>query len=132
MRTRTKARQRAVEALYEANFRSVPVLEIFDRNPATNEYACVIAQLAQENADRIDEVLNTYSQGWSVQRMPAVDKAIMQIAVAELLYQPEVETAIIISEAIEIAGILSAAESGKFINGILGQVAQIRTSISEL
>ncbi len=132
MRTRTKARQRAVESLFEAEQRSVKSSEIFERNPDVNDYAIELAYLVETNIDRIDEVISTYSQDWPLERMPAVDRAIVRVAIAELLWMPEVDSGVAVSEAVEIAAVLSTPESGKFINGVLGQIASIRGSLTAL
>lgn len=132
MRTRTKARQRAVESLFEAEQRSVKSSEIFERNPDVNDYAIELAGLVELHIDRIDEVIVTYSQDWPLERMPAVDRAIVRVAIAELLWLPEVDSGVAVSEAVEIAATLSTPESGKFINGLLGQIANIRGSLTGL
>ena len=132
MRTRTKARQRAVESLFEAEQRSVKSIEIFERNPDVNDYAIELAALVELHIDRIDEVISTYSQDWPLERMPAVDRAIVRVAIAELLWKPEVDSGVAVSEAVEIAAVLSTPESGKFINGVLGQIASIRGSLTAL
>lgn len=129
MRTRTKARQRAVEALFEAEQRGADVAEIFQRSPEVNEYAVELATTAQQHLSRIDEILATYSQDWPSERMPAVDRAILRTAIAEMLYSSQVDTAVVIAEAVDLATRLSTDESGKFINGILGKIAQVRNSL---
>ncbi|MFM1819134.1 MAG: hypothetical protein RIS61_732 [Actinomycetota bacterium] len=132
MRTRTKARQRAVEALFEAEQRSVSVNEVLERNPAVNDYAIAIAKLTEENLARVDEVINTYSSDWPTNRMPAVDRAILRVAVAELIYEKDLNSSVIISEAVEISESLSTPDSGKFINGLLGNIAAIRDTLGSL
>ena len=132
MRTRTKARQRAVESLFEAEQRGVLSTEIFERNPDVNDYAIELAGLVELHMDRIDEVISTYSQDWPLERMPAVDRAIVRVAIAELLWRPEVDSGVAVSVAVEIAATLSTPESGKFINGVLGQIANIRGSLTGL
>ena len=132
MRTRTKARQRAVESLFEAEQRGVLSTEIFERTPDVNDYAIELAGLVELHMDRIDEVISTYSQDWPLERMPAVDRAIVRVAIAELLWLPEVDSGVAVSEAVEIAATLSTPESGKFINGVLGQIANIRGSLTGL
>ncbi|MEY3607149.1 MAG: hypothetical protein RL289_1329, partial [Actinomycetota bacterium] len=126
------ARQRAVESLFEAEQRGVLSNEIFERNPDVNDYAIELAALVELHMDRIDEVISTYSQDWPLERMPAVDRAIVRVAIAELLWRPEVDSGVAVSEAVEIAGTLSTPESGKFINGVLGQIANIRGSLTGL
>ena len=132
MRTRTKARQRAVESLFEAEQRGVKSPDVFERNPDVNDYAIELASLVELNMERIDEVIATYSQDWPLERMPAVDRAIVRVGIAELLWRPEVDSGVAISEAVEIATVLSTPESGRFINGLLGQVAMLRSSLSAL
>ena len=132
MRTRTKARQRAGEALFEAEQRSVSVTEVLDRNPAVNDYAVAIAKVTEENLARVDEVINTYSSDWPTNRMPAVDRAILRVAVAELIYEKDLASSVIISEAVEISESLSTPDSGKFINGLLGNIASIRETLGSL
>lgn len=132
MRTRTKARQRAVESLFEAEQRKVTSTEILQRNPDVNDYAVELALLVEQHIDRIDEVISTYSQDWPLDRMPAVDRAILRVAIAELLWRPEVDSGVAVSEAVEIAAILSTPESGRFINGVLGQIATLRGSLTAL
>lgn len=132
MRTRTKARQRAIESLFEAEQRKVTSTEILERNPDVNDYAVELALLVEQHIDRIDEVISTYSQDWPLDRMPAVDRAILRVAIAELLWRPEVDSGVAVSEAVEIAAILSTPESGRFINGVLGQIATLRGSLTAL
>ena len=132
MRTRTKARQRAVESLFEAEQRGVKSPDVFERNPDVNDYAIELASLVELNMERIDEVIATYSQAWPLERMPAVDRAIVRVGIAELLWRPEVDSGVAISEAVEIATVLSTPESGRFVNGLLGQVAMLRSSLSAL
>jgi N utilization substance protein B len=132
VRTRTKARQRAVESLFEAEQRGVKSPDVFERNPDVNDYAIELASLVELNMERIDEVIATYSQAWPLERMPAVDRAIVRVGIAELLWRPEVDSGVAISEAVEIATVLSTPESGRFINGLLGQIAMLRSSLSAL
>ena len=130
MKSRSRARQRAVEAMFEAEQRGVDVSEILERNPDANEYVTELASLAQMHRNRIDEVLDTYAADWNTERMPAVDRAILRCAVAELLWKPEIDTPVAISEAVELAEILSTDDSGKFINGILSTIGQMRESLA--
>ena len=132
MRTRTKARQRAIEAMFESEQRDVTVADVFSRNPEVNEYAVHLATVTEENVARINELINTYAQGWDVERFPAVDRAIVRVAVAEMLFHPEVDTGVIISEAVDIANVLSTDDSAGFINGVLGKIATVRESLGTL
>ncbi len=132
MRTRSKARQRAVEALFEAEQRQVAVSQILERNPDVNDYGVEIARSAEINISRIDELVQTYSTDWPISRMPAVDRAIIRCAIAEMILKKDIDTAVIISEAMEIAQNLSTEDSKKFINGLLANISSIRESLSSL
>ena len=132
MRTRTKARQRAVEALYEADIRNADPLEIVDRNPETNEYSRQLVSLVSKNSDRINDSIAVNAVGWQLDRLSAIDRAILRAATAELLFEPDIDTAVVISQAVEIAGVLGTDDSGKFVNGVLGNIALNRGSASGL
>ena len=79
--------------------------------------------------ESIDEFLQTYSQGWTLERMPAVDRIILRIGTWELLYNDDVPDAVAVSEAVELAKILSTDESPQFINGLLGRLQQIKPTL---
>lgn len=132
MRTRSKARSRAIEALFEAEQRSVPVSEVLARNPEVNEFAISLTQIVTENLERIDEIISTYLADRTIERMPALDRAIARVAVAELIWIPDTDTSVIVSEAMDIAESLSTGNSAKFLNGLLGAIAKTRGSISNL
>ena len=132
MRTRSKARRRAVEALFEAEQRGVSPIEVLERNPEVNDYAVVLVHHVTTNGQRIDELVTTYLTDRTIDRMPALDRAITRVAVGELLFEPALESAVIISEAVEIAELLSTEQSSKYINGLLGSIARVRESISSL
>ena len=132
MRTRSKARSRAVEALFESEQRGVPITEVFERNPEVNVYAVEIAQVVADNTQRIDEIISTYLADRTIERMPALDRAIARVAVAELVWYQDTDTSVIVSEAMDIAESLSTEKSAKFLNGLLGSIAKSRGSISSL
>lgn len=79
-----------------------------------------------EHGDELDQLIETYSQGWTIARMPAVDRAIVRIGIWESLFNDEVPDGIAISEAVESATVLSTDDSAGFINGVLGRIAQTR------
>ncbi len=79
--------------------------------------------------DTIDEFLETYSQGWSLERMPAVDRMLLRIGTWELLYNDDVPDGVAVSEAVELAKILSTDESPQFINGLLGRLQQLKPTL---
>jgi len=92
---------------------------------AMGEYAEFLVRGVVEHQRQIDGLLSEHSRGWTLERMPAVDRAILRIAVFELLYSPDVPPAVVVNEAVDSAKLLSTDDSPKFVNGVLGQIAVI-------
>lgn len=131
---RGKARRRAVDILFEAEQRSVsPFDALRDRREKTdqiiNPYTAEIVQGVAAMQEQIDEFLSTYSQGWSLERMPAVDRIILRVGTWELLYNDDVPDAVAVSEAVELAKVLSTDESPAFVNGLLGRLQQLKPTL---
>ena len=136
MGARTKSRKRALDILYSADVRGDSINEALaaetaraDADPKRSNswgYAREIVVGITEHGDEIDELIETYAQGWTINRMPAVDRAIIRIGIWELLYNESVPDAVAISEAVESATVLSTDDSAGFINGVLGTIAQTR------
>ncbi len=131
---RSKARRRALDILFEAEQREVSAMsaltarrEIADQ--IINVYTVDLVEGVTAMAESIDEFLATYSQGWTLERMPAVDRIILRIGTWELIYNDDVPDAVAISEAVELAKILSTDESPQFINGLLGRLQQIKPTL---
>ena len=128
MSARSKARKRALDVLYAADVRGADPLDVlteridFEETAPLGEYAEVLVRGFAANADRIDDLLSEYAQGWTLDRMPAVDRAILRIGVYELVYSPDVPAAVAVDEAVELAKNLSTDNSPRFINGVLGQI----------
>lgn len=135
MAARRKARKRAVDLLFEAEQRSIDVLPLLEERmrdperPATG-YTVEIVAGVQEHRGAIDEILTTYSQGWALDRMPAVDRAVLRMAVWELLHSPDVPHEVVISEAVGLVTELSTDDSPRFVNGLLARVADLRHTLS--
>jgi len=132
---RSKARKRALDVLYESDIRSGDAREILvsrteQADPPVGEYAAVLVEGVLANRSRIDEVIETYAQGWEIGRMPAVDRNILRIALFEILFQSEIDTAVAIDEAVELAKALSTDDSPSYINGLLGRVAPMARSLT--
>jgi N utilization substance protein B len=131
---RTKARKRALDILYSADVRQIPIEQALaaEAERAANEpsregswlYARELVDGVVDHRAEIDELIETYAQGWTLARMPAVDRAILRIGVWELLYNDEIPTGVAISEAVEAATVLSTDDSSGFINGLLAKIAQ--------
>ncbi|MFT2816228.1 transcription antitermination factor NusB [Leifsonia sp. A12D58] len=138
MSARTKARKRALDILYAADVRQITVAQSLanEAERAASEpsraaswlYAREIVDGVVDHADEIDELITTYSQGWTLSRMPVVDRAILRIGIWEILFNDAVPHAVAIDEAVESAKTLSTDDSAGFINGLLGRIAQTAPS----
>ncbi|MGB8651563.1 MAG: transcription antitermination factor NusB [Mycobacteriales bacterium] len=134
MGARSKARKRAVDVLYEADQRKAdPLVILAERlaqsDPPVPEYAATLVEGVVAHRARIDELLETYAQEWTIERFPAVDLAVLRIGVFELLWCPDVPDAVAVSEAVELASSLSTDESPSFVNGLLGRLLQLKPAL---
>lgn len=134
MSARTKARKRALDILFEAEQRGTNAHSVYLRvaNEATsalNPYTEELVLGVTAHGSRIDELLGTYSEGWTLDRMPAVDRNMLRIAVYELLYE-DIPANVVIDEAVGLVGSLSTDESPAFVNGLLGRIASMRERLS--
>ncbi|HEV7166642.1 MAG TPA: transcription antitermination factor NusB [Micrococcaceae bacterium] len=131
---RSKARRRALDILFESEQRSVPATDaIKGRRERTdqiiNTYTVDIVEGVTALQETIDEFLQTYSQGWTLERMPSVDRIILRVGTWELLYNDDVPDGVAVSEAVELAKVLSTDESPQFINGLLGRLQQLKPTL---
>jgi N utilization substance protein B len=132
MSSRSKARKRAIDAIYAADLRKVSPetllaetqLQVSDRQNQDEifSYARDIVTGVIEHHSEIDDLLETYSEGWSIERMPNVDRAILRVGIWEILYS-DTPNGVVVNEAVEVAKDYSTEESGGFINGLLSRVA---------
>jgi N utilization substance protein B len=135
MPARRKARKRALDVLYEADLRDLPPREVLESylqriekpRPDHLDYAIGLVEGVAKNLDRIDELIASYAEGWTLARMPVVDRNLARIAVFELLYVPEIDDPVAITEAVELARQMSTDDSPRFLNGILGRIAEFAT-----
>jgi transcription antitermination protein NusB len=131
---RSKARKRALDLLFEADQRDTDAAALLSTRVTTAQtpvpqYAVDIVEGVLEHRERIDELLTTYSQGWTLDRMPAVDRAVLRIGAWELLYNAEVPAAVAISEAVELAASLSTDQSPSFVNGLLSRLLEVKPAV---
>ncbi|WP_328460008.1 transcription antitermination factor NusB [Actinoplanes sp. NBC_00393] len=132
---RRKARKRALDVLFEADLRDAPPSQVLvtylDRiakpHPDHIGYAVTLIEGVAKNLDRIDELIASYAEGWTIDRMPAVDRNLARIAVYELLYEPEIDDPVAITEAVELAKEMSTDDSPRFLNGLLDRIAAFAT-----
>ena len=134
MSARSKARKRALDVLYEADQRQAdPVETLRERlaqsDPPVPEYAVTLVEGVAAHRARIDELLETYAQDWTLDRFPAVDLAVLRIGVYELLWCDDVPDAVAVSEAVELAASLSTDDSPAFVNGLLGRLLQLKPAL---
>src|SRR4051812_38592811 len=127
MAARSKARKRAVDLIYEADLRGAdPVSTLAERvalaDPPISDYTIELIEGIAEHRAAIDQLLSYYSEGWTLERMPGVDRAVLRVGLYELLWASDVPDAVAIDEAVELAKLLSTDDSPKFVNGILGRV----------
>jgi N utilization substance protein B len=135
---RTKARKRAVDAVFAADLRKISPLTLLDdvadlaadrqNQEAIFGYAREIVQGVVDHHEEIDDLLETYSQGWALDRMPNLDRAILRVGVWEILHNPDVPDAVAVNEAVELAKELSTDDSGSFVNGLLSRIASTKTA----
>ncbi|SDT79639.1 transcription antitermination factor NusB [Actinoplanes derwentensis] len=132
---RRKARKRALDVLFEADLRDLPpsqvLLTYLERiakpHPEHLEYSKTIIDGVGKHLDRIDELIASYAEGWTIDRMPAVDRNLARIAVYELLFEPDVDDPVAITEAVELAKEMSTDDSPRFLNGLLDRIAAFAT-----
>ena len=126
---RSNARERAVHFLYEAKSRSVKVDEVIKAQIlGVDELVMLLAKGTEDKRQDTDELISEFSHTWTIQRMPAIDRNILRLAIFELLGRPDVPVAVVINEAVELAKRFSTEESGKYVNGILSAIAKrVRT-----
>jgi N utilization substance protein B len=122
--SRREARERALALLYEAESKSITPHEVLVELPLPAEpFAVELVEGVGAHADEIDATIRAYAHGWTLERMPSLDRALLRIGVFELTYRPDVPTGAVISEAVELAKTFSTDDSGKFVNGLLSAVA---------
>ena len=125
---RREARERALELLYESEARELTAEQLFDGSLlAPNAYTTAIVEGVEAQRVEIDQMIDEYAQGWTVDRLPNVDRAILRVAVWELIAQPDVPPAVVMDEAVELAKEYSTEKSSSFVNGVLDSIAnQVR------
>ena len=135
MGARSKARKRALDVLYESAQRGTdPMATLRDRlaqsDPPVPEYAVELVEGVVAHRERIDELLATYAEDWTLDRMPPVDLAALRIGTYELLWCDDVPDGVAVSEAVELVSSLSTEESAGFVNGLLGRLMSLKPSLA--
>ncbi len=139
MTARSKARKHSLDLLYEADIRGSEPVELLslrdieldgpDARPV-RDYTKVLVIGVSEHRRKIDELITTYAKGWDMDRLPAVDRNILRLAIYEILWEDGLDDAIAIDEALSLAKELSTDDSAGYIHGVLGRITSIKTTLS--
>jgi N utilization substance protein B len=132
---RSKARKRALDVLFECDARDLLPTDLLaeriaEADPPVNDYTARLVRGVQEHIGRIDELLASYSEGWTLERMPAVDRNALRIGVFEVVYAEDVPDAVAVTEAVNLVRDLSTDESPAFVNGILGNIVRDKSTLT--
>ncbi|MEV5777928.1 transcription antitermination factor NusB [Streptomyces antimycoticus] len=139
MAARNKARKRAFQILFEADQRGTTVQIVLadwirlartdGRQPPVSEYTMQLVEGYAQHIDRIDELIATYAVGWTLDRMPVVDRNILRLGAYELVWEDETPDAVVIDEAVQLAKEFSTDDSPAFVNGLLGRIKELKPSL---
>ena len=134
MNSRTKARLRAVESLFEADQRGEDPVEVLQRRrlhtaAQISSYSEQIVRGVRATREELNEDLNTYARDWSLERMPATDRVVLLNGAWELLFNDDIPDAVAISEATGLARVLSTNDSPKFVNGLLDKLRRVKPTL---
>jgi transcription antitermination protein NusB len=131
---RSKARKRALDILFEAEVRGEPALDMLEQriiqaSPPVGEYAAELVRGVQVHRERIDQLLEEHAEGWTLDRMPVVDRNVLRIGLYEMLWGDDVPDGVAISEAVLLARDLSTDASPAFVNGLLGHLLELKPTL---
>lgn len=122
---RSVAREAALSLLYEAETKSIPPRTVLEAQVvAADVDVAVLVGGVQDHADRIDALIDAHADGWTIDRMASLDRNVLRIATFELIGRPEVPTAVILDEAVELAKRFGTDDSGRFVNGVMSAIAR--------
>lgn len=133
MSARSKARKRALDLIYASEMRHRSALEALEEQAESgpvNDYTVELVRGVTEHRARLDEVISSYALGWTLDRMPAVDRNVLRLGTFEVLYVDDVPDAVAVSEAVNLVRELSTDESPAFVNGVLGNIVRDRETLA--
>ena len=136
MSARTKSRKRALDVLFESELQDLPLggslaeRRSVDHEYPANDYAASLVEGVVAHHERLDELIAEHAVGWTLTRMPGVDRNLLRIGAFEILYRDDVPDAVAVSEAVDLAGELSTDESPKFVAGLLGRLVELKPSLA--
>ena len=123
--TRREARERALSLLYEADAKGAsPAAVLTDQVLAPEAFAADLVAGVEQHQAEVDGLIRQFAKGWTLERMPVIDRTLLRMAIYELGHRPDVPTGAVISEAVELAKRYSTDDSGKFVNGMLSRIAK--------
>lgn len=132
MSARGKARKRALDFLYESDLRGSDAIALLAARPpediSEGEYSKFLVEGVVAHKEKIDELITTYAQGWDMDRMPAIDRNILRVAIFEILWT-QLDDQIAASQAVELATDLSTIDSASYVNGVLGRIIVLKSAI---
>lgn len=134
MSARSKARRRALEVLFEADQRGVDVLQtlatkVAAGQPPVSPFTVELVEGVAARCERIDELLAAHAHGWPLDRMPAVDRAVLRLGAFELLWRDDVPDPVAIDQAVELARSLSTEDSPAYVNGLLARLLELKPTL---
>ncbi len=122
---RRQARERALSLLYEAESKELSPTAVLDQLPIEPDpFTVDVLRGVTSHLGELDGLITRFARDWTIDRMPALDRALLRMAVFELVHRPDVPTGAVISEAVELAHRFSTDESGRFVNGMLARIAE--------
>lgn len=135
MSARSKARKRALDLIFAAEAQGLSAEDLLDAQLAAgegpaNDYAVELVRGVHDRRDRLDEIISTYAEGWTIDRLPAVDRNVLRLGIYELLFSADIPDAVAVSEAVNLVRDLSTDESPGFVNGVLAHVARDKAELS--
>lgn len=135
MGARSQARKRALDVLYESDLRGADVVAMLaarlaEADPPISAYAVELVEGVTAHRKRIDELLMAYAEGWTLERMPPVDRNVLRIGIYELLWRADVPDGVVLDEAVELAKRLSTDSSPGFVNGLLARLLALKPSLA--
>lgn len=136
MSARTKSRKRALDVLFESELQGRPLGEsLAERRAAgheypANDYAVALVEGVIEHHERLDALISEHAVGWTLDRMPGVDRNLLRLGAYEILYRDDVPDAVAVSEAVDLARDLSTDESPSFVAGLLSRLVELKPSLA--
>ncbi|MCW2752728.1 MAG: NusB antitermination factor [Marmoricola sp.] len=135
MSARSKARKRALDVIFSAEAQGQRIDDMLDGQidageGPTNDYTVTLVRGIADRQDRLDELITSYAHGWTLERMPAVDRNVLRLGIYEVLFVDDVPDAVAVSEAVNLVRDLSTDESPTFVNGILAHVVRDKEKLA--